>query len=135
MPPLPSIGQQWHHNHSNGRAYTTRRKVSCRCTNLVYCINCEQCGKQYVGQTKHRLMDCFQAHLHNATISKLDDTIGRHFSLPGHHKTDDMKIHILDFIHAHPESGKAAYLRNTIEINWMHQLNTIEPRGLNLMNC
>ena len=60
-------------------------------------------------------MDCFEAHLHNATISKMNDTIGRHFSLPVHNYNADMKIHILDFIHAHPESGKGAYLRNKIE--------------------
>ena len=86
-------------------------------------------------QTKRRLMDRFQAHMRNVTVNKVDDTIGRHFNLPGHRKIADMKIHILDFIHAHPKSSKGAYLRNTTEINWMHRLNTIEPRGLNLMDC
>ena len=80
-------------------------------------------------------MERFQAHMRNVTVNKVDDTIGRHFNLPGHHKIADMKIHILDFIHAHPECRKGAYLRNTIEINWMHRLNTLEPRGLNLMDC
>ena len=50
-------------SHSTKRAYMTRRKVSCRCTNLVYCITCKQCSKQYEGQVKHRLMYRFQAHL------------------------------------------------------------------------
>ena len=122
-------------SHSTATAYTSRKKVSCKCTNLIYCITCIQCGKQYVGQTKCRLMDRFQAHMRNVTVNKVDDTIGRHFNVPGHHKIADMKIHILDFIHAHPESRKGTYLRNTIEINWMHRLNTIEPRGLNIMDC
>ena len=59
-------------------------------------------------------------HIYSANISKIDDTISRYFSLPGHKKPNNMKIHILDFINAHPESGKGAFVRNTIKINWMY---------------
>ena len=88
-------------SHSTERAYKTRRKVSCRCTNLVYCITHIQCSKQYEGQAKQTYVP-FSGP--SATISKMDDTIGRHF--PGNHKTDDIKIHILDFIHAHQNQGR-----------------------------
>ena len=35
-------------------------------------------------------------HIYNANISKIDDTIDRHFSLPGHKKPNNMKIQICD---------------------------------------
>ena len=37
-------------SHFTRTAYMTMRDVGCRCTNLVYCITCKQCGKKYVGQ-------------------------------------------------------------------------------------
>ena len=36
-------------------------------------------------------MDRFQAQMRNVTVNKVDDTIGRHFNLPGHHKIADMR--------------------------------------------
>ena len=37
---------------TTGRTYTTRKHVSCKSHNLIYCITCTICKKQYVGQMK-----------------------------------------------------------------------------------
>ena len=78
-------------------------------------------------------MDCFQGHFYNVKKTSSDHIVGRHFNEPGHHGIDDMEIHILDFIHQSPESQGAAYLRDKIEMNWIHRLKTPTPKGLNVL--
>ena len=38
-----------------GMRYRTKQNVTCNSNNLVYCITCRRCKKQYVGQTKNSL--------------------------------------------------------------------------------
>ena len=47
-----------------GKKYRTLHNVSCNSNNLVYCISCTRCGKQYVGQTKNSLKQRFQGHFY-----------------------------------------------------------------------
>ena len=61
----------------------------------------------------------------------LKEDIGRHFNLPEHNGIRDMRIHILDFIHAHPKSAHGLTLRLQIEFNWIQRLRTMLPMGLN----
>ena len=35
-----------------------------------HCLSCKDCGMHYVGQTKNRLMDRFQAHFYNIAYNK-----------------------------------------------------------------
>ena len=60
------------------RSYSSKTNVSCKSSrpNLIYCITCTTCIKQYVGQTKNRLIDRFQGHNYNITAKKLTDPIG-----------------------------------------------------------
>ena len=60
------------------------------------------------------------------------DTIGHHFNLPNHNGISDATIHVVDFIHMHPDSYGSVNLRRTIERNWQHKLHTIAPQGLNI---
>ena len=102
------------------------RNVTCKSTNLIYCITCTQCHIQYVGQTKRRLMDRFQGHFYN--ISKGTEQIGRHFTSPNHRSTKDIEIHILSFIKQHPDSTAGQTARDKVELAWIHRLCTISPQ-------
>ena len=133
----------------NGRTYNTRKYISCKSNNLIYCITCKTCQLQYVGQTKNRLMDRFSMHFvhsqrdedksnkgrkaQKSTKAKKQDPIGRHFQSTGHNGPKDMIIHILEFISAPSESPPGQYLRNETERKWIHRLQTISPLGLNTM--
>ena len=78
-------------------------------------------------------MDRLQEHFYNVNKKSLDHSVSRHFNEPGHSGIQDMDITILDFIHQHPESKGAAYLRNKIETNWIHRLKCQAPYGLNML--
>ena len=120
-------------SHSTGRTYKTETKVSCHSTNFIYCINCSDCGMQYVGQTKNSVIVRINNHL--STIRLHED-----LPVPNHmadHNTSDypnIKIHILEFIRAPPSSIKAQELRDSVERKWITRLNTLVPHGLNLQD-
>ena len=44
------------------QVHSCLRNISCRSVNLIYCITCNTCGKQYVGQTKRKILHRFQGH-------------------------------------------------------------------------
>ena len=138
-------------SHSTGRNYFSKKHISCRSNNLIYCITCKSCSRQYVGQTSNHIGERFKMHFQNIksvteiksgkkeppkskTQSKTlkEDPIGRHFTSTGHHGTSDITIHVLDFICAPSKSPPARKLRDECERKWMHRLQTLAPRGLNL---
>ena len=103
----------------------------CKSTNLVYCITCTRCSKQYVGQTKGTLMDRFKAHFGVINRRDMKEDIGHHFNSAKHHGTDDMAIHVLDFIYAPATAEYCQDLRLQLEFNWIHRLRTMLPTGIN----
>ncbi len=113
------------------REYNARGKVDCKSSNLIYCITCKQCSKQYVGQTMLPLCKRFSTHFNLIENNSDTHSVSRHYNLPDHHGLKDVEIHIVDFIHAKPRSTRASTLRDTIETNWIHRLRTQAPLGLN----
>ena len=61
---------------TTNRSYMTRTNISCRCTNLIYAIECRTCGKIYVGQTKRRLMDRLMEHFRNIRQNNAAHIVG-----------------------------------------------------------
>ena len=55
-----------------GRKYNTIRSCSCKTNNIIYCITCQVCFKQYIGHTKRTLGERMCEHFryitqHNST--------------------------------------------------------------------
>jgi hypothetical protein len=120
-------------NYTN-REYMAKHNVSCQSNNLIYCITCTRCNKQYVGQTKRRLMDRFQGHYGNIQRNDANSDIAKHFNTNEHKGTEDIEIHIVDFIYLHPESEAGSRIRDNIEVNWIHRLHSQQPMGLNILD-
>ena len=114
------------------KTYTTRKQVSCKCTNLIYALECQKCGKVYVGQTKRRLMDRMMEHLRNIRQRCQNHIVPRLYTRSDHDGISNMKIHILEFVSAHPDSRAAAEIRNKCERNRIFRLHTLVPSGLNI---
>ena len=47
---------------ATGKMHNAMDNVNCCSNNLVYCITCKKCGKQYVGQTKNTQRQRFVSH-------------------------------------------------------------------------
>ena len=93
--------------NNENRTLSSKTNITCNSSNVIYCIECKRCNSKYVGQTKRKLKDRIRKHK------------GK----------NDMKVYILDFIHAHPESDRAKTLRNIIE-----KMGTLAPKGMNIMD-
>lgn len=117
---------------TTGRSYMTKKNVSCKSSNIIYCIECKSCGHQYVGQTERKLMMRMCEHFGKITHARLHTDMGKHFCTPPHKGLDDVRIYILDVIPCHPQSKAAETLRDRLEFKWIHNLRCIAPLGLNL---
>ena len=125
--------------------HETKTNITCNSSNLIYCITCRKCKKQYVGQTKRTLMKRFNEHFYNTktalkskregteTMQSKIDPIGSHFSMPDH-DTDDIQISVLAFITLTPESKEALALRLKVEKKWIHLMRCPAPTGLNIFD-
>jgi hypothetical protein len=80
------------------------------------------------------VMDRMREHF--LTVKKADpySPLGGHFNSTNHYGIDNIRIFILDFISAAPDSATAKSLRDKIELNWIHRLSTVLPNGLNSMD-
>ena len=92
--------------------------MDCQTDNLVYCISCNKCEEQYVGQTEKTLAVRFSQHQGYARNGKLDKATGHHFNLPGH-SLANMKVTILEKI-----ASNLPQMRNTRESYYIKKFNT-----------
>ena len=117
--------------HTTGIVYPSKYNISCRSSNVIYCITCKSCGKQYVGQTLRRIKDRIYEHLRDIDQANKEKPLGLHFSSMKHVKRD-IEVHILEFIKKAPRSPQALIIRNRVEKRFIHLLRTPAPHGLNL---
>ena len=61
-------------------------------------------------------------------------TIGKHFGT-SLHTIEDMKIQVLEYIKLDKDLPSTTSHRRKRELFWIHQLRTLEPAGLNTMDC
>lgn len=118
---------------TTGRSYQSRKNVTCKSSNLIYCITCNICKSQYVGQTLRPFMKRAYAH-HYSVVKDGDTSVARHFNGKNHDKSPNWILHILEFIHCNPSSKRAGKLRDEIELKWIHRLRTVYPEGMNVMD-
>ena len=83
------------HSHTTGRSHICMKNISCRSSNLIYCITCTKCGEQYVGQTSLRIKDRFVHHFHSIERPDVLKAVGKHFSGKGHNGVFDLTISVL----------------------------------------
>ena len=121
-------------SHTTGRRYTTRTNVDCTSNNLVYCISCKTCGKQYVGQTMNTVKKRFQGHFYLIKHKKEDHEVSRHFNQKSHNGLDDVEIHVLWFIKHDAKKDYTKNIRLKYEFDWIHCLRTQIPLGLNTID-
>ena len=130
-PRLNKTGKIWS-NHT-GRKYLIPKKITCRSSNVIYCINCMTCGMQYVGQTKNELRQRVNNHL--STIrNRVDTPVARHFNRI-HNETNNpsIKLSILQLIRSN-DQRMDLISRNKWENIWIGRLCTISPFGLNIQD-
>ena len=116
------------HSHTLQRSFSTKTQVCCQSSNLVYCLQCNICGKQYVGETKRTFHERIREHFRNIRKGLPKEPLGRHFN-DADHRNDPSQItaYILAFITDPPNSKDALKMRLKFEFSWIHWLRTSLP--------
>ena len=130
-PLLNKSGKVCH--RTTGQVFESRKNVCCQSSNVIYLLTCLQCGIQYVGQTKSRIMDRTWDHLNDTKKGK-NTTVARHFNHHGPPNAPPIEVTILEFVKCDPLSARANPLRDSIEKSWIARLNTLIPLGLNVQD-
>ena len=116
--------------HVTKKVFLCKTNITCRSTNLIYCISCKTCGKQYVGQTKRTILERFQGHFNKINTCQTGrredpilflrlekDAVGTHFSADNHHGTKDLNISVMAYISTPPDSLRSLEYRLQVEKN------------------
>ena len=82
---------------ATGEAICTKYNITCKSSNLIHCITCKTCLKQYVEQTKNSISQRFCSHFFTIRHKKLTDAVGLHFSRADHQGMKDVSISVLEF--------------------------------------
>ena len=120
---------------SKNKNLHSRAKAVCISHNIIYCIQCNTCGKQYVGKTKRELRIRLDEHTKDLKKSDIDEIakpVAKHLTRPDHTgNIDQITGFVLDFIKAPCHSPGAQLERNEKERIWISRLGTLRPHGLN----
>ena len=104
-------------------SYKIQGKFNCQTRNAVYVMECTICHKQYIAETSQMVNARFRVH-ESFIRTKRDNNIAEHLNMDDHTPTS-YTIKIVG-----QEEDKNRRLR--LEESWIHLLDTIEPKGLNL---
>ena len=104
---------------------------TCRDDNLIYMVECNECGMQYVGETKRRLGDRMAEHFKDIVNQNTKSALARH--MKNRHDFNNgvanVSIMVLEFIMETSDQEDA--IRFQKETEWIARLGTLEPYGIN----
>ena len=117
-----------------GRSYNTIRCCSCKTNNIIYCITCKICSKQYIGHTKRTLSERMCEHFRYISQHNRTHSVGRHYNSEDHTGLNNITLHVLQFGRRDPDSKESLTIRLDLEQLWIHRLRSTTPMGLNVFD-
>lgn len=117
------------HPHS-GKKYPIKEFINCLSTHVVYMLKCP-CGLMYIGQTKRNLKLRIAEHKGAIRNGNMDYAIARHYKEKNHGSAASLKFIGIERIQQKPRGGNIIKQLLQREAYWIHELNTVEPHGLN----
>ena len=82
---------------TTGRTYRGPENINCRVNNVVYILTCNQCKKQYIGETGRPFIERWKEHLYDIKV-KRPYPVARHFNENDDHKKATFHAKILSLI-------------------------------------
>ena len=88
-----------------GRKYNAIRNCDFETNNIIYCIPCSRCHKQYVGNTKRTVRERKCEHFRFISQNNNAHSVGRHFNTDNHRGLSDVQLYVSQFGRKDPVSG------------------------------
>lgn len=111
-------------------------KVTCTNTRVLYLLECNRCGKHYVGQTTKRRKDRIANHFKVIRHPNSKCALAHHYRKkpPGDkdpHTPEDIRVVILGGVAQSYDQREAEELLKEMETKWICKLNSLRSNGLN----
>lgn len=116
-----------------GKKYSINSFINCNSTHVVYMLKCP-CGLVYIGQTKRALKLRIAEHKAAIRNNNMDYAIARHYVSANHGSPASLKFWGIEKIEVSPRGGDIINRLLRRESFWIHELNSVEPLGLNEEN-
>ncbi|XP_041430880.1 uncharacterized protein LOC121397711 [Xenopus laevis] len=121
-------GNTFNHPHS-GKQYKIKQYYTCESTYVVYLLKCP-CGLLYIGETTQRIRDRISKHKSTIRTGQTSLPVPAHFRSAGH-AISQLKFQIIDSVPVQRRGGNRLLALQKLEMQWIHRLDTVWPRGLN----
>ena len=104
--------------------------LTCQSNRVVYLIQCNQCQKQYVGQTTKPLHIRMNQHIYNITRTSYT-SLWWHFNKD--HSPEDLRVIPLQQVDGNMPLPLAEEKLQQLETLWISRLATMQPLGMNFI--
>ena len=110
--------------------FKIRENLTCSSSNIIYLVQCKECDKQYIGQTKRSLR--LRTNNHRADIvNKRKSTIANHFN-KGRCSIEDFQITPIFQCPTYQEEEQTTKTRLQIEQYFIETFKSYLPYGMNI---
>jgi hypothetical protein len=116
-------------SNATNMSFKLQTDLNCSSNNIIYLIECENCGKQYIGQTKRSLRLRFNNHRFDIENER-KTVVSAHFNRACH--LDDCKIIPIFKCPTMESDEETTRIRLDIEQYFIKTLKTYAPYGMNL---
>ena len=104
-----------------GTVFHVRATATCKTRNIIYLIECNACGIQYVWETENALHIQMNGHRSDINHNHPDTLVVAHFKAPGH-SVDDLSVRVIEQVWR----DDTAYHKKW-ERWWIHTFRSVTP--------
>ena len=109
-----------------------KHKYICELSNVIYIINCNECGFQYIGETKRPIRQ--RMYEHHRSVQKFNainsTPVSKHFTQPKH-SVRNMEFSIVQWM-GEKNSPDSSTKRKRKELFYIWAFPTLHPMGINI---
>ena len=109
--------------------FNAHLNVHCKIYNVVYVLECNNCKKHYVGETKRNFVIRWKEHL-RSIIKNTETPVARHYNNVREPACKTFHAMIVSRIKGHPDNTTGA--RRNREKWWIKRLDSYYPTGINV---
>ena len=112
--------------------YDIRHNFDCKSSKVIYLLDCQKCGAQYVGKSETPFSIRLNNHRKDVNNTEATISVSKHFREANHSFNRDAKFTLIEKIKNDNISQKD--IRKILENHedlWILKLRTLKPNGLN----
>lgn len=121
---------------ANHRSFDIVSFINCNTKNVIYLAECVACQIQYVGCTSNSLKTRIRRHISDSRKTTFGTSgisnLSRHFAITHKGDTKDLRVCGIERVRSHPRGGNMRDRLLLREANWIFNLESRVPHGLNL---